>query len=234
MFPYSEALSGCEPFVVARSEPMIRIAIADDHAIVRKGLRQIISDTDDLSVAGEASSADELLMLLRSRPFDVLVLDLTLGLRDGIDVLKHVKSGYPQLPVLILSMHAEDLFAVRALRAGASGYLQKEGAPEELVGAIRRIAAGKTYVSPAMSERIAADVVRGGGEKPPHERLSDREFEVFRLLGSGKTVTDIAHALNLSVKTVSTHRTRILAKTGLRDNAEIVQYVFSHRLYSGS
>jgi DNA-binding NarL/FixJ family response regulator len=209
---------------------MIRIAIADDHAIVRKGLRQIISDTGDLSVAGEASSADDLLTLLRGRPFDVLVLDLTLGMRDGIELLKQVKSEYPRLPVLILSMHAEDLFAVRALRAGASGYLQKEGAPEELVGAIRRIASGKTYVSPAMAERMAEDVTRKGGELSPHERLSDREFEILRLLGSGKSVTDIAHALNLSVKTVSTHRTRILVKTGLRDNAEIVQYVFSHQL----
>jgi DNA-binding NarL/FixJ family response regulator len=209
---------------------MIRIAITDDHAIVRKGLRQIISDADDLSVTGEAASADELLTLLRSRPFDVVVLDLTLGKRSGIDLVSYLKREFPQLPVLILSMHAEDLFAARALRAGASGYIEKEGAPEELLVAIRRIAAGRTYVSATMAERIAAGMAHGGGQALPHERLSDREFEVFRLLGSGKTVTDIARELNLSVKTVSTHRTRILAKTALRDNAEIVEYVFSHRL----
>lgn len=209
---------------------MIRIAIADDHAIVRKGLRQIISDADDLSVTGEAASADELFTLLRSHPFDVVVLDLTLGSRNGIDLLKYIKSEFVRLPVLILSMHAEDLFAVRALRAGASGYLQKESAPEELLAAIRRIAAGRTYMSPAMAENIGDHLAHSGAPELPHERLSDRELEIFRLLGSGKTVTDIAHGLNLSVKTVSTHRTRILAKTGLHDNAGIVQYVYSHQL----
>src|SRR5438552_14372939 len=164
---------------------MIRIAIADDHAVVRRGLCQIISETNDLKVAGEAASADELLTLLRSRPFDLVVLDLTLGIRSGIELLKHIKSEYPRLPVLILSMHAEDLFAVRALRAGASGYVQKEGAPEELLTAIRSIVAGKTYVSKAMAERMAKDVARGKVEALPHERLTDREFEIFRLLGSG-------------------------------------------------
>lgn len=209
---------------------MLRIAIADDHAIVRRGLRQIIAETDDLNVSGEAASADELLTLLRTRQFDLIVLDLSLGVRSGIDLLKHVKSEFPRLPVLILSMHAESLFAVRALRAGASGYVEKENAPEELLCAIRRIAGGKTYVSSTMAERIAADVARGGAAALPHERLSDREFEIFRLLGSGKSVTDIARALNLSVKTISSHRTRIIAKTGLRDNSDIVTYVFSHGL----
>ena len=209
---------------------MIRIAIADDHAIVRKGLRQIIADTNDLTVSGEAASADELLSLLRLHPFDVVVLDLTFGTRDGIDLVKMIKSEFPRLRVLILSMHAEDLFALRALRAGASGYVQKESAPEELLTAIRRIAAGRTYVSAAMAERMAQEVAQGGTERLPHERLSDREFEVFRLLGNGKSVTEIAHSLNLSVKTVSTHRTRILEKTGLRTNADVVQYVHSHQL----
>jgi DNA-binding NarL/FixJ family response regulator len=127
-------------------------------------------------------------------------------------------------------MHAEDLFAVRALRAGAAGYLQKERPPEELIAAVRRIAAGGTYVSPAMTDRIAADLARGGAERLPHERLSDREFEIFRLLGSGKSVSEIAQALNVSVKTVSTHRARILEKTGLRNNADLVQYVIAHQL----
>ncbi len=202
---------------------MTRIAIADDHAIVRRGLRQIIADTTDLFVAGEAATADELLTLLRARSFEIVVLDLSLGKRSGIDLLKQIKSEFPRLPVLILSVHAEDNFAVRALRAGASGYIQKEGSPEELVVAIRRIAAGATYVSSAMA--------RGDARTLPHERLSDREFEVFRLIGSGRTLTEIAQTLNLSVKTVSTHRTRILAKTGFRDNADIVEYVFSQGLH---
>jgi DNA-binding NarL/FixJ family response regulator len=209
---------------------MIRIVVADDHAVVRRGLRQILAEADDLQFAGEADSADELLTLLRSRSFDLVILDYSLGNRSGIDVLKHIKSEFPRLPVLILSMHAEDLFAVRALRAGASGYIQKEVAPEELLLAVRRIAGGATYLSPNMGQRVAADLARGDSTMLPHERLSDREFEVFRLLGTGKSVTDIAHELNLSVKTVSTHRTRILGKTGLSDNAEIVKYVVSHQL----
>jgi two-component system, NarL family, invasion response regulator UvrY len=209
---------------------MIRIAIADDHAIVRRGLKQIISEMNDLRVTGEAASADELLTLIRSARFDVVVLDLTLGQRSGIDVLKQVKSEFPSLPILILSMHSEELFAVRALRAGASGYIQKEEAPDELVTAIRRIAAGRTYVSAAMSERLAAELSRGTSPSLPHERLSDRELEVFRLLGQGNSVSEIAAALNLSVKTVSTHRTRIMEKTGFRNNAEIVHYVITNGL----
>jgi len=221
---------GCSGAVPAGNDSMIRIAIADDHGIVRKGLRQIISDAPDLTVAGEASSADELLTLLRAQPFDVVVLDLTLGMRDGLELLKHIGSEFPRIRVLILSMHSEELFAVRALRAGACGYMQKEGDPDELLTAIRRIAQGKTWLSPAMADSLAAGVGRRDRDLLPHERLSDREFEIFRLLGSGNSVTDIAHALNLSVKTVSTHRTRILAKTGLHDNGQIVQYVFSHHL----
>ena len=209
---------------------MIRIAIADDHAIVRKGLRQIIAETNDLAVTGEAASDNELFTLLRAHSFDVLVLDLTLGTRDGIDLLKYVRSEFPQLHVLILSMHAEDLFAVRALRAGACGYVEKDSAPEELVAAIRRIATGRRYVSPAMAERLAGELVQRP-EMLPHERLSDREFEIFRLLGVGRSVTEIAHLLNISVKTVSSHRTRILIKTGLGSNADIVSYAHAHHLH---
>lgn len=210
---------------------MIRIAIADDHAIVRKGLRQIISDTNDMSVTGEAGSAAELLTLLRSHSFDVLVLDLTLGVRSGFDLLEQIKSEFPRLPVVILSMHSETFFATRALRAGALAYVQKEGAPDELLTAIRRAVAGRTYISAAMAEKMATDLARGGGQVLPHERLSDREFEIFLHLGAGRTVTDIAHVLNLSVKTISSHRTHILQKTGLRDNADIVQYVNAHQLH---
>ena len=209
---------------------MIRIAVADDHAIVRRGLKQIISETNDLRVTGEAGSAEELLTLLRAAKFDLVVLDLTLGVRSGIDLVRQIKGEFPSLPVLILSMHAEDLFAIRALRAGAAGYIQKEEAPEELVSAVRQIAAGRTYVSAAMAERLAHELSHGGAASLPHERLSDRELEVFRLLGHGKSVSDIAQALNLSVKTVSTHRGRILEKTGFRNNAEIIHYVVTNSL----
>src|SRR5258708_24331746 len=161
---------------------MIRIGIADAHAIVRKGLKQIIAGIPELTVTGEAASADELLTLLRAQPFDLLVLDLTLGVRSGIELLKQVKSQYERLPVLVLSMHAEELFAIRALRAGASGYVQKEGAPEELVQAIRRIAAGGTYVSSNMASAIPPHILQSCGRPTlPLARLTHRDTELFRL-----------------------------------------------------
>lgn len=209
---------------------MTRIVIADDHAVVRKGLRLILADAEELHVAGEAASADELLTLMRTRPVDAVLLDVGLGDRDGIEVLKQIRASFPRVPVLMISMHSEDVFAIRALRAGASGYIEKSAAPELLLEAVRRVAAGGTYVSAAMAERLAVHATRDAVPTLPHERLSDREFEVFRLLGSGKSVTEIAHALNLSVKTVSTHRVHILAKTGLATNADIVDYVISNKL----
>jgi two-component system, NarL family, invasion response regulator UvrY len=209
---------------------MTRIVIADDHAVVRKGLRQLMLEADDMMVVGEAASGDELLTVMRSRAVDVVILDLSLGVRSGLDLLKHIKSEFPRMPVIILSMHPEELFAVRALRAGAAGYVEKNSSPEELLKAIRRAARGGTYVSADIGEMIAADIAKGGAAVLPHERLSDRELEVLRLLGSGMSVTAIAHVLNLSVKTISTHRTRVLAKTGLRNNADIVEYVISNGL----
>jgi DNA-binding NarL/FixJ family response regulator len=209
---------------------MTRIAIADDHAIVRKGLRQLIADAPDLTVVGEAGSADELLTLVRSRPIDLVVLDLGLGMRSGLELIKHLRSEFPRLRVLVLSMHREDLFAERALRSGASGYVQKDDAPEELLAAIARVAGGGTYVSERVAQKLASDVMRGRAPVTPHERLSDREFEVFRFLGRGMSITEIARALNLSVKTVSTHRTRILGKTGLQTNSDIVEYVNAYEL----
>jgi two-component system invasion response regulator UvrY len=209
---------------------MARIAIADDHAIVRKGLRQIMADTTDLVVAGEAANADDLLTLLRSQPFDLVVLDLSLGDRSGLEVMKHLKSEFPRVRVLVLSMHHESVFGARVLQAGASGYIQKESAPDELVRAVRRILAGSIYVSESMSQQLAAEMAHGGKARLPHEHLSDREFEIFIFLGSGKSVTDIAAQLNLSVKTVSTHRTRILRKTGFSTNEDIVRYVTAHHL----
>jgi len=224
------AIRSRRKYIVEHGTNMARIAIADDHAVVRKGLRQIIAESKDLEASCEAGSADELLTALRTHPVDVVVLDVTLGDRDGLEVLKQIRSEFPRLRVLMLSMHSEEIYALRALRAGASGYVQKEEAPEMLLEAIRRIAAGGTYLSGAMSERIAADVARGTPSLLPHERLSDRELEILRLLGAGRSVTEIANALHLSVKTVSTHRTHIIAKTGLRTNADIVDYVIAHAL----
>jgi DNA-binding NarL/FixJ family response regulator len=208
----------------------IRVALADDHAIVRKGLLHILEEAKDLTVVGEASSADELLTLLRTHPVDLVVLDLTLGARNGIEVVKHVRSEFPGVRVLMLSMHPEDLFAARAIRAGASGYVQKDEAPEQLVQAIRRVAAGGKYISAPMARKLADELLAGDETNIPHERLSDREFEVFRLLGTGQAVSDIARALNLSPKTVSSHRARILEKMGLRNNAAIIEYVTTHQL----
>jgi len=209
---------------------MTRIVIADDHAVVRKGLRLILAAADELQVAGEAASADELLTLLHTRPVDAVILDVSLGERDGIEVLKHIRASFPRMPVLMISMHSEDVFAMRALRAGASGYIEKSAAPELLLEAVRRVIAGKKYVSAAIAGRLTDQVAGDGAEALLHERLSDREFEIFRLLGGGKSVTAIALALNLSVKTVSTHRTHILSKTGLTTNADIVDYVVSNGL----
>jgi two-component system invasion response regulator UvrY len=209
---------------------MARIVIADDHAVVRKGLRQIIAEAGEHTVVGEAGSSGELLTLLRSRPVDVVVLDLALGDQDGLALIKQIKSERPRLPILVLSMHREEVYAPHALRAGASGYVQKAGPPEMLLDAIRQIAGGRTFISPAMAEHLTAGIVRGERDCLPHERLSEREFEVLRLLGVGKSVTEIAHGLNLSVKTVSTHRTHILSKMGFHTNAQIVEYVAAHGL----
>ena len=209
---------------------MKRLVIADDHAILRRGVRDLVSESDDLTVVGEAESGEQLLSLLRSRAVDVVVLDLALGSRDGIELLEHIRSEFPSVAVLILTMHAEELFAVRVLRAGAAGYVQKDSDDVVLLAAIRRVAAGGMYVSPSLAETLAHDVRRGAGDALAHERLSAREFEIFRLLGRGKTVTEIARDLNLSVKTVSTHRSHILAKTMLHTNADIVDYVTLHRL----
>jgi DNA-binding NarL/FixJ family response regulator len=200
---------------------MTRIVIADDHAVVRKGLRLILADVAGIEVTGEAASADELLTILRAERTDAVLLDVVLGDRDGIEVLKHIRSEYPQLPVLFISMHAEEIFAVRAFRAGASGYIEKSAPPEQLRDAVRAVTAGGTYFSAAVAEQLRTDK----SQVLPHQRLSDREFEIFRLLGRGKSVTEIARVINLSVKTVSTHRTHILAKTGLATNSDIVEYV---------
>jgi two-component system, NarL family, invasion response regulator UvrY len=201
---------------------MINVLIADDHAIVRQGLKQILSDTDDLAVAGEADDGVEALQLARSSEWDVFLLDISMPNRNGIDTLKQLKKEFPRRPVLILSMHPEEQYAVRAIQSGASGYLTKQGAPAELVAAIRQVARGEKYISPALATRLAE--VIAGGDRPALEKLSDREHEVLRLIASGRTLTQVAEDLNLSVATVSTYRARLLEKLALKSTAELIHY----------
>ena len=207
----------------------MRILIADDHPIVRHGLRQILADSADVSEVGEAASEADVLQLLRAQAWDVLVLDLAMPGRGGLETLKLVRAEWPRLPILVLTMYPEDQYAVRALRAGADGYLNKESAAEKLLEAIRKVNGRGKYVSERVAERLAVEISRPGGGAP-HEGLSDRELQVLVLLGSGKTVGDIAELLALSAKTVSTYRARILEKTGLRNNAELMQYAIEHNL----
>jgi two-component system invasion response regulator UvrY len=207
----------------------IHVLIADDHAIVRQGLRQILSETDDLVVTGEADDGAEALQLARQQEWDVFLLDVTMPNRNGIDTLKQLKKEFPRLPVLILSMHPEEQYAVRALKAGASGYLNKGSAPEQLVTAIRHVASGKKYVSAAVALQLV-DALADNNEKLPHERISDREYQVLVLISTGNTLTQIAEKLNLGVATVSTYRARLLEKMGLNSTAELIRYGLEHGL----
>lgn len=208
---------------------MIKILIADDHAIVRRGLKQILTETADMVVAGEAHNGQELLEKMRSDQWDVIVLDISMPGRGGLDILKQLKSERPKLPVLMLTIHPEDQYAVRVLRAGASGYLTKESAPDHLVEAIRKVARGGKYISPHLAERLAFNL-ESISEQPLHEALSDREFQVLRLIASGKTVKEIGEELSLSVKTISTYRTRILEKMKMKNNAEMTHYAIQQKL----
>jgi len=208
---------------------MIRILIADDHAVVRRGLRQTVSEEHDMTVVGEASNAQELLGLVRKQPCDVVVLDISMPGRSGLEALKELRQACPRLPVLVLSMHSEDQYAMRALRIGAAGYLTKETAPEELVKAIRKVVTGGKYITPSLAEKLALSLTRDG-EQPLHETLSEREYEVMCLIASGKSVTEISTELSLSVKTISTYRARILEKMNLKNNAELMHYAIHNRL----
>jgi len=208
---------------------MIRVLVVDDHAILRRGLRALISDAFAAAEFGEASNAEQALEQLRLKTWDIALLDVTLPGKSGLDLLKELKDGWPRLPVLVLSVHSEDQFALRALKAGAEGYMTKESVPEELVEATRRILAGGRYVSPTLAEKLASGV-RKDSTKTPHETLSDREHEVMCYIASGKTVTEIARELSLSVKTISTYRTRILEKLDLRNSAEITRYAIQNGL----
>lgn len=201
----------------------IHVLIADDHAIVRQGLRQILSETEDLVVAGEADDGAEALQLARQQTWDVFLLDVSMPNRNGIDTLKQLKKEFPRLPVLILSMHPEEHYAVRALKAGASGYLTKQSAPEQLVTAIRQVANGKKYVSPAVAQQLVA-ALSEDNEKLPHERITDREYQVLVMIAAGNSLSQIAEKLNLGVATVSTYRARLLEKMALKSTAELIRY----------
>ena len=208
---------------------MIRVLIVDDHAILRSGLRVLLSDEFHGAAFGEASNARQALEQLRKEKWDVALLDISLPGKSGLELLKEFKAARPKLPVLILSAHAEDQFAVRVLKAGAGGYLTKESAPEELAKAIRKVLAGGQYVSPALAEKLALRV-RKDITLTPHETLSDREYEIMCLIASGKTVTEIAGELSLSPKTISTYRARVLEKLGVKNNAEITRYAIRNGL----
>ncbi|HEX9673920.1 MAG TPA: response regulator transcription factor, partial [Burkholderiales bacterium] len=208
---------------------MIRVLLADDHAIVRAGLKEILADTGDITVAGEATNGQEVMERVRGQDYDVAVLDMSMPGRSGIELIKQVKDEKPRLRILILTMHSEQQYAVRALKAGASGFLTKEAAAEQLVAAIRKIAGGGAYVSPETAERLVLDAAPRA-EAAPHTLLSDREFQVLQMIAGGKTVGEIAKKLSLSVKTVSTHKTRILHKMGLTNQAELIRYALEHKL----
>jgi DNA-binding NarL/FixJ family response regulator len=206
---------------------MPRVLLVDDHVVVRKGLRLILEDRfGDIEIS-EASNGDEALAAL-GEPYDAVILDLSMPGRSGIELLVEIKHRFPELPVLIMSLYAEEQFAVRALRAGASGYLTKSAAPEQLAAAFERILHGGRYISEAVAERLAAGA--SGATGAPHERLSDREFEVMRGIASGETVSEIAARMHLSVKTVSTYRARLLEKMGMENNAELTRYAIQNGL----
>jgi two-component system, NarL family, invasion response regulator UvrY len=208
---------------------MIKILIADDHTMFREGLKHILAEYPDVVVADEANNGQEVLDKIWKNNYDMVLLDITMPGMTGLEALKQLKNDKPKLPVLILSMHPEEQYAIRVLRAGASGYLTKESAPDELITAIRKISQGRKYITPSLAERLASEF-EADSEKPLHDILSDREYQVLRMIAEGKTVKDIAKELSLSIKTVSTYRTRIMEKMKMKSNAEVMHYVIKHQL----
>jgi DNA-binding NarL/FixJ family response regulator len=208
---------------------MIRVLIADDHTIVREGLKQLLLAASGFEVAGEARDGREVLERVRNAEFDVLLLDMSMPGKSGMELIRLVKNERPKLRILVLSMHAENQYAVRAVKAGASGYLTKDSAARDLVSAIRKVACGGAFISAEVAEALALSAMPRA-EGPPHASLSDREYQVFRLLAAGKSVSDIASELNLSSKTISTHKARLMEKMALGNQAELVRYAIRHRL----
>ena len=208
---------------------MIRVVIADDHTILREGLKQLLQSAGDLDVVGEAGDGHEVLREVRARDFDVLLLDMSMPGRSGPELIKQVKAEKPKLRILVLSMHEERQYAVRAIKSGASGYLTKESASTQLVSAIRKVAGGGAFISAEVAEALALGAMPDA-DGPPHASLSDREYQVFRMLVAGDAVSDIATALNLSAKTVSTHKARLMEKLGVVNHTELIHYAIRHRL----
>jgi DNA-binding NarL/FixJ family response regulator len=208
---------------------MLRVLIADDHAITREGLKRILTDYPEAVHVGNAANAAQTLSMVRKNDWDLVLLDISLPDKSGLEVLKSIKKDRPALPVLVLSMYPVDQYALRVLKAGGSGYLTKESAPEQLLAAVRKVSEGGRFITPELAEHMARELA-GGTPALPHESLSDREFEVLRLIASGRTPTEIAGHLSLSVKTISTYRTRLLHKMGMRHNAELTHYAISNRL----
>ena len=211
---------------------MIRVVIADDHTILREGLKQLLQSAGDLDVVGEAGDSHEVLREVRDRDFDVLLLDMSMPGRSGPELIKQVKTEKPKLRILVLSMHEEHQYAVRAIKSGASGYLTKESASTQLVSAIRKVASGGAFISAEVAEALALNAMPNA-DGPPHASLSDREYQVFRMLVAGVAVSEIAAALNLSAKTVSTHKARLMEKLGIANGADLVRYAMRHRLVDG-
>ena len=208
---------------------MINVLIADDHAVVRRGIRQIISEDPEINVLGEASNSDEIMAQLYDHDWHVFVLDITMPGKNGLDAMMEIKQKRPEIKVLILSMHPEEEIALRALKTGASGYLNKDSVPGELIKAIRKIHGGGRYISSSLAESIAFSIEKDS-DLLPHETLSEREFQVMCLIASGNTLSLIAEELSLSIKTVSTYRTRILEKMGMKSNVELTHYAIKHKL----
>jgi two-component system, NarL family, invasion response regulator UvrY len=208
---------------------MIKVFFTEDHAIVREGLKQILADTKDIIVAGEAADGEEALAKIRQGDYDIVVMDISMPGRNGLEILKEIKETKPGLPVLILSMYPEDVYALRSFRGGASGYLSKESAPTELINAIRKVSSGGKYISTALAEKLVVNLGDDSG-KPLHEKLSEREYQILCMIASGKTGTQIAAELGLSAKTVSTYRTRILEKMEMKNNSELTHYTIQNGL----
>jgi two-component system invasion response regulator UvrY len=208
---------------------MIKVFIADDHSLIREGFKKILKDEIDIEIVGEAANARDTMNFVMKNSVDILILDINLPDKSGLDLLKELREFKPDLRILILSMHPEDRFAMRVLRAGAYGYITKESAGEKLVTAIRKVYNGRKYVSESLAEKLAFEL-QSGSDKPVHELLSDREYQVFQMIASGKTLAEIAGSLSLAVTTVSTYRSRILEKLNLRSNAELIRYAITNKL----